>query len=147
MRFEPKSIADQIRCLAQLTGAPDSFVSQVKQLFTRRGISLEADATPYVRALEEAFQREESIRVSAAKARRNVAKLQRSFNQMGETYGQQIEQLKRIQSSLNDQARRLRKRSEGGISTNQVVGGSTKSFVARQTNDDLPMVPGPQDPQ
>ena len=147
MRFEPKSIQDQIQCLAQLTGAPDSFVSQVKQLFTRRGIPLESDATPYVRALEEAFQREESIRTSAAKARRNVARLQRSFHQMGESYGKQIEQLKKIQTSLNDQARRLRKRSESLRQTGAEGEGKPRSFVARQHNDDLPMVPGPQDPQ
>ena len=69
MTFEPKSIADHIDCLARLTGAPRSFVLQVKDLFGRKGISLETDASPYLAALEEAFRREESIRTSARRAR------------------------------------------------------------------------------
>ena len=62
MQFEPKSIADQIQALAQLTGAPESFIAQVRALFERKGISLLTDSAPYINALEHAFRREHSIR-------------------------------------------------------------------------------------
>ena len=64
MNFQPKSICDHIECLSRLTGAPDAFITQVKALFAKKGISLNADASPYLKALEEAFRREESIRAT-----------------------------------------------------------------------------------
>ena len=88
MTFEPRSISDQIDCLARLTCAPQSFVIQVKELFSRKGIPLEADAEPYIAALEEAFRREESIRTSARHARRNIASLHENFSRIGKSYVQ-----------------------------------------------------------
>lgn len=156
MELEPKSISDQIDCLARLTGAPKTFIFQVRELFLRKGISLEADASPYVKALEEAFQREESIRTSARNARKNVQRLEKSFGQLGQTYARQIEQLKRIQAGLNDQARRLRTGRPAELGANPAgsraagrvqVRGNRRSLVTRQQNEDLPMVPGPEDLQ
>ena len=82
MSYEPKSIEQQIDCLARLTGAPESFVNQVRQLFNSKGISLDDDAEPFVPALEEAFRREESIRCSTHRARQNLSKLQESFRKI-----------------------------------------------------------------
>ena len=87
MQFEPKSISEQIECLARLTAAPGSFVVQVKSLFSRKGISLDEDATPYLKALEEAFKREENIRSTTQRARQNIRKLQKNFNRIGQAYG------------------------------------------------------------
>ena len=66
MTCEPKSISDHIDCLARLMIAPQSFVMQIEDLFSKKGISLDEDAEPYLQALEEAFKREESIRASAS---------------------------------------------------------------------------------
>ena len=144
MPFEPKSIAEQIECLARLTDAPDNFVFQVRELFLKKGISLSSDASPYINALEEAFQREESIRDSAAKARASVQRLRSNFARMGESYTRQIDQLKQIQSNLQERARTMR---EVETSTKVKVRGKGKSLVTRRQNDDLPMVPGPKDVQ
>jgi hypothetical protein len=90
MDFEPKSIDEQIECLARLTGASASFVTQVKELFTRKGIPLESAATPYVKALEEAFRREESIRTTSWRARQSISKLNRHFSKLGEAYVKRV---------------------------------------------------------
>jgi hypothetical protein len=62
MTRDPRTIDEQIQCLARLTGAPDAFVGEVRALFRRRGISLAADAAPFLAALEDAFLREERMR-------------------------------------------------------------------------------------
>jgi hypothetical protein len=62
MSGEPRTIDDHILCLARLTGASETFVCEVRALFVRRGISLEANAAPYLSALEDAFLREERTR-------------------------------------------------------------------------------------
>jgi hypothetical protein len=147
--FEPKSIAEQIECLARLTGAPRSFVCQVKELFSRKGIDLESDATPYVRALEEAFRREESIRTSANRARRNIAALHENFNRIGKSYVRQLERLREMQSKLKSRSERLRHqyRSQRTKRSQISFPGSHRSVVTRQQSDELPMVPGPTDEQ
>ena len=145
MSFDPKSIAEQIECLARLTDAPDNFVFQVRELFLKKGIPLHSDASPYIKALEEAFQREESIRDSAAKARASVQRLRSNFSRMGESYTRQIDQLKQIQSNLQERARTLRAAEKS--TKVKVRGRSNKALVTRRQSDDLPMVPGPKDVQ
>lgn len=150
MDTQPRSISQQISCLARLTGAPETFVSQVRELFTRKGISLDANAEPYLQALEEAFQREETIRTSAAKARRSVSRLENRHSKLGQTYAKQVEQLKRIQANLSDQARRLRGPSapaRNPIPKVRVKSSKSSNYITRQQNEDLPMVPGPEDIQ
>jgi hypothetical protein len=147
--FEPKSIAEQIDCLARLTGAPRSFVCQVKELFSRKGIDLGSDAAPYLRALEEAFKREESIRTSANRARRNIAALHENFNKIGKSYVRQLERLRDMQSNLKSRSERLRRhyRSQRSKKDQISIPGNHRSVVTRQQSDELPMVPGPEDPQ
>jgi len=142
MRFELKTIADHIESLARLTGAPRSFVCQVKDLFSRKGISLESDASPYLRALEEAFKREEAIRTSAHRARRNIARLAENFNRIGRTYVRQLEELRKIQSGLQGRAADLppRQASSRGAA-------KRRSFMVPQVSDHLLMVPGPEEDQ
>ena len=98
MEQDPKSIGEQIDSLAQLTGAPESFVDQVRDLFAKTGISLEEDATPYLRALEEPFIREESIRASTERAQESVCRTSQQFDQVGKAYVEQIERLRRVHS-------------------------------------------------
>jgi DNA repair exonuclease SbcCD ATPase subunit len=147
--FEPKSIAEQIDCLARLTGAPRSFVCQVKELFSRKGIDLDSDAAPYLRALEEAFKREESIRASANRARNNIAALHENFNKIGKSYVKQLERLREMQSNLKSRSERLRRhyKSQRSNRGNISIPGSHRSVVTRQQSDEFPMVPGPEEPQ
>jgi hypothetical protein len=149
MMPEPKTIAEQIDCLARLTGAPRSFVMQVKELFSRKGIPLESDASPYLRALEEAFKREETIRTNAARAKENVQRLASNFNRMGRTYARQLEQLKRIQSELRAQNRKLTPGAEEPADwrSTRSADGNRHTFMTRQISDNMPMVPGPEEEQ
>ena len=147
MDYDTKSIAEQIDCLARLTGAPTNFVDQVRQLFTRKGISLEEDSSPYVKALEEAFIREESIRACAEQARPSLASSATDFKKIGKTYVQQLERLRRVQAGLRD--RRKHSRKTGLESTTVPIDPeiSERSLVTRQQHEDLPMVPGPEELQ
>jgi len=142
MSFELKTIAEQIESLAQLTGAPPAFVCQVKDLFSRKGISLNSDASPYLRALEEAFKREESIRANAQRARHNITRLAENFNRIGRSYVRQLEQLRRIQSGL---------RARGGRPAQSASTSDSaprrRTFMVPQVSDQLLMVPGPEDEQ
>ncbi len=146
---EPQTIDEHIECLSRLTGAPDSFTSQVKELFTRKGITLESDATPYVRALEEAFQREESIRHDARQARNNAAQLRNNFTKLGQTYTKQLAQLKRIQASLRRHMSGKPDRASSASPTLRAirVRGKKHVYTTRTVLDEMPMVPGPEDPQ
>ena len=147
MTYDTKSIAEQIDCLARLTGAPSSFVDQVRELFTRKGLSLEDDSGPYVRALEEAFIREESIRASAQQARTGLVNVGTDFKKVGKAYVQQIERLRRVQTGLREK----RKGSANSVPESTTVSIdpeiSGRGLVTRQQHEDMPMVPGPEDVQ
>lgn len=147
MTFDPKSIADQIECLARLTGAPESFVGQVRSLFSTKGISLDEDATPYLKALEDAFRREENIRANAQRARENVDLLRERFSKIGAAYA---ENFSKLQLGGKQRARKLRdkltKTGESG-STTVIVPDGHRSYVMPHQKDVMPMVPGPEEPQ
>jgi hypothetical protein len=125
MNFEAKSIGDQIDCLARLTGAPQSFVEQVRDLFTRKGISLDEDSTPYLRALEEAFIREESIRVGSTAARRGAAAV--------------------VPPRSRERWRPARSAGEGRAATRFV--SAAPALVTRRQHEEPPLVPGPEELQ
>lgn len=149
MRQPPVSIADHIECLARITGAPISFVDQVRALFLAKGISLEQAATPFIEALEEAFRREECIRSSTYRARQNLAKLQENFQKIGRAY---VEQLANVKVRSDDaSALRPKRRSATGrqqARTTQItIHGDHRTFVTRPEREDLPLVPGPEDLQ
>lgn len=152
MNHQPKSIEDHITCLARLTGAPGSFVDQVRSLFTSKGISLETDATPFLRALEEAFKREETLRAGSMHAKDQVLRLRENFRRVGQAYVEQLSQLKKTRSSPQRQAgpvsdhpsREPRRRQ---AATRVTIPGDHRSLVLRAEREQLPMVPGPKDPQ
>jgi len=151
MEFEPKSVAEQIECLARLTGASDAFAGQVRALFSKKGISLESDATPYVSALEEAFRREASIRSNAERARESITKLHSNFNKIGAAYVKQVEQLRKIQSGLRDQTRTSMRNASRGKGKKDVrpvtIRGDHRTYITRPQTEELPMVPGPKEVQ
>jgi hypothetical protein len=123
MHFEDKSIRDQIDCLAKLTGAPDSFVEQVRELFTRKGISLDDDSSPYLRALEEAFIREESIRIGTIAAR---------------SAGAELEPVR--------EARPARRSAEPAAARDVRI-DARPLLVTRRQHEEQPLVPGPEELQ
>lgn len=139
MNFEPKSIDEHIECLARLTGAPESFVGQVRVLFSNKGISLDSDATPYLQALDEAFRREESIRNNSIRSRRNLAISQENFRKIGKAYVRQLER------GRGRPARRAERRKH--TITEVAIPGDHRSIVTRPQHDRAPMVPGPKEPQ
>jgi len=150
MNYDPTTIAEHIQCLARLTGAPVSFVDQVKQLFERKGISLHDDASPYLDALEEAFRREQSIRATTVRARQSVTRMQDNFQRIGRAYVEQLSQLKRLRSSLQDQSTRLRREKptqQRRSSMRVAIEGDHRTFVMRPQTEHLPLVPGPKDLQ
>ena len=147
MDYDTKSIAEQITCLARLTGAPTPFVDQVRGLFTRKGISLEEDSSPYVKALEEAFIREESIRASAQQARPSIGGSATDFKKIGKTYVQQLERLRRVQAGLRDRRKPSRQSAPETTTVSIDPEFSANGLVTRQQHEDLPMVPGPEDIQ
>lgn len=147
MDYDTKSIGEQIECLARLTGAPTSFVDQVRELFTKKGISLAEDSSPYVKALEEAFIREESIRTSAEQTRVNVARSSSDFKKIGRAYVQQLERLRRVQAGLRDKRRSDRSAAPESTTVSIDSEISSRGLVTRQQREDLPMVPGPEEIQ
>ena len=149
MMNQPRSIEDHIECLARLTGAPLAFVDQVRNLFISKGIPLATEATPFLEAMEEAFRREETIRASSHHARQNLSNIHDNFRKVGKAYVEQLSQLKKIQSSLQKQSRRLRTKmgKRRGDVTHVTISGDHRSFVTRPEREELPMVPGPSEVQ
>ena len=130
-----------------LTGAPENFVCQVRELFSRKGIPLSADASPYLKALEEAFQREETIRTHAHRARRNIEHLAQNFNKIGRSYVKQLEQLRRIQSNLESQSRRLDRQRRSPRRAAEMEMRDDRRLMIGKVSDEMPMVPGPEEEQ
>jgi len=146
MEFEPKTIGEHIECLARMTSAPDSFVDQVRTLFSCKGIALDDDATPYAAALDEAFTREECIRATTRRARLSVVKLQSDFSRIGKAYVDQLTQTRRTQSGQRDLSKKARELSHGKP-THVVITGNHRTYVTRPQRDTFPMVPGPKELQ
>lgn len=148
MNYEPKSISDHIECLAKLTGAPLSFVAQVRSLFLNKGISLDAEAGPFITALEEAFRREESVRATSSRARQNIEQLSDNFKRVGQSYVSQLSRLEKAKSKLQERSRELQQQASGGGNMMHVtIKGDHRTFVTRQVREELPMVPGPKELQ
>lgn len=143
MAYQPKTISEHIECLARLTGAPASFVDQVRTLFSTKGISLHEDAAPYLKALDDAFRREESIRTSAGRARRNLTRIRASFDRIGRAYVQQADSRRRTSARV----RHAQSGERGSLSEEVVIPGDHRTYVAPTAHETWPMVPGPEDPQ
>jgi hypothetical protein len=144
------TIAQRIESLSRRTNAPSTFVKQVRTLFSSKGISLEEDSTPYLTALEQAFQREESIRRNTLKTHTNLNRIQRHLTSMTDNYRKQVSQLQRIKRSLEKSTGRLQAGPGKAKSKKPAVlvySSNPRSFITRQEKDEMPMVPGPKDLQ
>ena len=149
MTYEPKTINEHIDCLARLTGAPESFVEQVRSLFVGKGISLESEAQPFLGALDEAFRREENVRMNNARAQESVTQLQHNFKRFGKSYTSQVKQLKQVQEKLREKTKRLQRQSGSGAGNTMhvTIKGDHRTFVTKPVREELPMVPGPEELQ
>jgi len=149
MTYEPKTINEHIECLARLTGAPVSFVEQVRSLFVSKGISLDSEAKPFLTALDEAFRREENVRRNSTLARQSISRLQRNFKRFGKSYSAQVRQLKQVQEQLRQKTRRLQDQTSqrAGGTMHVTIKGDHRTFVTRPVREELPMVPGPDELQ
>jgi hypothetical protein len=145
---EPKTLDEQISCLAQLTGAPQTFVVQVRELFSRKGIRLDSDASPYLKALEEAFNREENIRCTTERARDNIKRLQNNFSRIGAAYVKQLAELKKLRGGAGTVSRAKSAKRKGSMSDEiPIPGANHRTFVTPPQTDKFPMVPGPKEEQ
>lgn len=151
INVDPTSIEDHIECLARLTGAPHTFIDQVRSLFLSKGIPLDSEASPFIEALDEAFRREEHIRASSHTAQYQLAKLRENFRKVGKAYVNQFSQLRQLHSSLQHQSQRLRKkrpaRQTGQEMGPIVIKGDHRSFVTAPVKEQITMVPGPKERQ
>lgn len=151
MTGQPKSIEDHIQRLAGLTGAPHVFIDQVRSLFTSKGIPLASAARPFIKALDEAFRREEHIRASSHTVQHQLARLRENFRRVGRAYVDQLSQLRRLHSSVQEHTLRLRKKPpstrQGQQRSRIMIKGDHRSFVTAPVREQLPMVPGPKEPQ
>ena len=147
MTVDPKSIQQEIDCLARLTGAPPSFVMQVKVLFSSKGIPLESDAGPYVDALEEAFRREERIRHTSQRARESLDRVSENFSRVGRAYTRTLRKLKRPDEPVGNSDKTAPRSGAEDGSKQVPISRDHRAFVTRQQSDDLPLVPGPKDLQ
>lgn len=151
MTGQPKTIEDHIQCLARVTGAPHSFIDQVRSLFTSKGIPLASRAQPFISALDEAFRREEHIRASSHTVQNQLARIRENFRRVGRAYVDQLSQLRRLHSSVQEQSRRLRKKlpsiRQDQQTTRVMIKGDHRSLVTRPVMEQWPMVPGPKEEQ
>jgi hypothetical protein len=101
--IKDESIGSLIDRLAGQTGAPGSFVQRIRDLFSNKGIALASDCAPYLTALEQAFRREQSIRLSALQTRQNLERLQRQLQQFNEVCRRQITRMEGMGASFGRQ--------------------------------------------
>lgn len=96
MGSKEHSIETQIGILARESGASADFVDRIRELFSNKGISLESDVRPYVRALTEAFERERRLRMTAIQTRQNLERLHQQLLKFNRTFKQQLAKIKEL---------------------------------------------------
>ena len=72
-------------------------------------------------------------------------RLRENFRRVGQAYVEQLSQLRRVQSTLKLPPRRSSSRRT--VPTHVTVTGNHRSLVTRTVSEQMPMVPGPKDPQ
>ena len=144
MTIEDNTIGGQIERLAGETGAPESFVERIRELFSTKGISLDCDCSPYIAALEHAFRREQSIRLSALQTRENLERLQRQLDHFNQACRRQLNRMQSFRVTFGRQEPALPEEVE----TKEVeVVESPKSGENRASRSRSIVVPGPKEVQ
>jgi hypothetical protein len=107
MASPPATISHVIDTLARQTRAPEDFVLRTREMFVRRGISLDEPSAPYFDTLLESFEREERVRLNAEQARQRLRELDGHLVACERGCREIVSDLERIQRNLRQQARRL----------------------------------------
>lgn len=139
-----RTIGEEIDHLAEQTGAPATFVAQVRDFFFGKRIDLGVDADPYLPALQEAFLLEETVRRNTVRARENLVKLQDCLRLVGTTYQQQLGQLRKVRDSLDQQGRLVREGAERLRDLSRAAAEGRPTIVLPKGTC---IVPGPREPQ
>ena len=142
MGSKDNTIAGRIDLLARQTGAAPDFVERIRCLFSNKGISLETDVSPYFKALDEAFERERRLRVTAQQTRQNLERLHEQLLKFNRTFKQQLERIK----GLRDTGRRPAVAARATTKQFRIVESSVERPAAGWPGKGF-LVPGPKDTQ
>lgn len=135
----PASVADVIRVLARQTEAPESFVIEVRALFTEKGISLDQEAGPFAEAIADAFLFEEQVRRQAESALAGLVELERQRELLHEGARREINRLVVLRDTLQFASEQFQRNLAR-------LRGKNLDFPRRpRVSDDLPgpLLPGP----
>ncbi len=97
------TIDQLISALAIQTSAAERFVTQVRELFTSKGIRLDSEAEPYREAITETFDRDRSLRENVLRARAAAHELQDDIEALSNRCRDQLQQLTRLSEAFEGQ--------------------------------------------
>lgn len=130
-----RSLKSQIDELARLTGAPESLVDEIRDIFARRGVPLDADSLPYLDILEETFTRAAALDRDSASARTGLEQGEESCRRLAdsclELYGQlhSMEEFLSAGSRLTPQdASRVRRQARERAAARRAGRGPDRPF-------------------
>src|SRR5262245_1923690 len=103
--MEPRSIGRTIDELARLTGAPALLVEEIRAIFARHGISLEADALPYAEILDETFTRVVLLERDGAAAHDAMARSEEGSRRFADSCQELYGQLQSMEDFLSSTRR------------------------------------------
>jgi hypothetical protein len=136
------TIAGQIDELARLTGAPRSLVEEIRNIFLRRGVRLEADALPYLEVLEETFSRAAMLERESAAARAAFARLEENSRRFADSCQEMYGQLRTMEDFLGvgqrtspEEAGRRRRLARQRAANRRVPGADRPFFVILTPSD------------
>ena len=136
------TIAGQIDELARLTGAPRSLVEEIRNIFLRRGVRLEADALPYLEVLEETFSRAAMLERESAAARAAFARLEENSRRFADSCQEMYGQLRSMEDFLGvgqrtspEEAGRRRRLARQRAANRRVPGADRPFFVILTPSD------------
>src|SRR5262245_49989777 len=99
------SIGRTIDELARLTGAPALLVEEIRGIFVRHGISLDADALPYAEILEETFTRVVLLERDGARAHDALARSEENSRRFADSCQELFGQLQSMDDFLSNAQR------------------------------------------
>lgn len=140
MSRSKQTLAQSIATLARETRAPAAFVERVRTLFEGRGIPLDSNAAPFVKALDDAFRRHATVRKSLARAYRNLGVMQSDLEELNTALHRRLERLRSIRRDIRSRDAATGVEPE----PSNVVGlVATRTLIVRGEYD-LAIVPGPE---
>lgn len=136
------TIGGQIDELARLTGAPQSLVEEIRDIFLRRRIRLDEDALPYLEVLEETFSRAAMLERESTAARAALARLEENSRRFADSCQEMYGQLRSMEDFLGlgqrtspEEAGRRRRLARQRAAGRRVPGGDRPFFVILTPSD------------